>query len=537
MLPHERLHVHRDLAEHLGAGDAPAAEVAEHWRAAGDAEEELFWRERAAQAASTRGATGQAGTDWLRVLELWPPDLSRTAAAHANVLVQALTCLSASSRIEEAFELVSRALALLPELDASAAAPLLTSIGSVQGALLGPEEAMPVLRRAVALHEELPASGEQVRALAQLAGQLRGMGRFDEARALIARAVAVSEQIDDGTLLRHHLELLAWHETVAGDPVTAAATRARAEAVVGDTPPDLIGIGVIRTDALLVELRTMHGGGGGRSTRPRLGPRRGDLVARADPPAEQHGPGLDQVRSALRGTGSCSSRSRTYSQAWTTGPSSSSGCGCSCLSGDADRATGLLPKVESIPITAATNQAERAERAAVVELWRATPASAKRRLRIALEAIGHGAGSLRAGGLLTLLAWAVAELAEGGADARAAESLRRVRRSLAHDPLAAHAVSGDRAARARQWDAELHRVEGRSDPASWAAAATEWDGLGRPNDAAYCRWRGAQAAMAAGQGTVARRLLKRAATDAREHVPLTRAIAETGASAQNRERA
>ena len=45
----------------------------------------------------------------------------------------------------------------------------------------------------------------------------------------------------------------------------------------------------------------------------------------------------------------------------------------------------------------------------------------------------------------------------------------------------------------------------------WVAAAAAWDRLTRPYDAAYCRWRGAQVALATAQGTLAGRLLKRAA--------------------------
>jgi hypothetical protein len=76
--------------------------------------------------------------------------------------------------------------------------------------------------------------------------------------------------------------------------------------------------------------------------------------------------------------------------------------------------------------------------------------------------------------------------------------------------------------------AELARAVREDHVPAWADAATLWDALGRPHDAAYCRWRGAEAALRDGQGTVAARLLKRAATDAREHVPLAGAIAAGG---------
>ena len=81
------------------------------------------------------------------------------------------------------------------------------------------------------------------------------------------------------------------------------------------------------------------------------------------------------------------------------------------------------------------------------------------------------------------------------------------------------------------WEAELARLEDTGSVDQWARAATGWDRLTRPHDAAYCRWRAAQVALREGQGTVAARLLKRAATAAREHVPLSHAIAATTAQA------
>jgi hypothetical protein len=79
-------------------------------------------------------------------------------------------------------------------------------------------------------------------------------------------------------------------------------------------------------------------------------------------------------------------------------------------------------------------------------------------------------------------------------------------------------------------EAETFRAEDRAHIDQWARAAAAWDVLGRPHDAAYCRWRGAQAAFREGQGTLAIRLLNRAKTDARHHVPLSSAIATTSAA-------
>ena len=86
-----------------------------------------------------------------------------------------------------------------------------------------------------------------------------------------------------------------------------------------------------------------------------------------------------------------------------------------------------------------------------------------------------------------------------------------------------------RPALARTWTAERSRLAGEASVEQWVEAAGEWDRLARPHDAAYCRWRAAQVALATGRGTVAGTLLERAARDAREHVPLLMAIGETAA--------
>jgi ATP/maltotriose-dependent transcriptional regulator MalT len=45
-------------------------------------------------------------------------------------------------------------------------------------------------------------------------------------------------------------------------------------------------------------------------------------------------------------------------------------------------------------------------------------------------------------------------------------------------------------------EAELTRLEGRSDPERWAAAAAGWEALSQPYPAAYARWRQAEALLA-----------------------------------------
>ena len=104
--------------------------------------------------------------------------------------------------------------------------------------------------------------------------------------------------------------------------------------------------------------------------------------------------------------------------------------------------------------------------------------------------------------------------------------LMELRSRAPGDPFTTTSPADGPALRA-SWQAETARLAGQPSLELWATAAGEWDKLSRPHDAAYCRWRGAQIALATGQGTIALRLLRRAAREARKHVPLSAAIAET----------
>jgi hypothetical protein len=201
------------------------------------------------------------------------------------------------------------------------------------------------------------------------------------------------------------------------------------------------------------------------------------------------------------------------------------------LRGHYDHARAVVRLVENVHINSVGEQVERSDRCATVELWCGDASAAAARVGRTLEVVRGTGASRHSGGLLLLAARAAADQTAGRPDLEAVESLVGQRKAMTHDPLADGSVVGAHVAQAAQWDAELTRLTGRPDPAAWSRAATEWDRLERPHDAAYCRWRSAQAALATGQGTLAQRLLRRAAADAREHVPLSAAIAETAAYA------
>jgi DNA-binding CsgD family transcriptional regulator len=59
----------------------------------------------------------------------------------------------------------------------------------------------------------------------------------------------------------------------------------------------------------------------------------------------------------------------------------------------------------------------------------------------------------------------------------------------------------------RSAQAERSRAAGTPEPGAWRAAIDAWEARDRPYEAAYARWRGAEAQLAAGDRTAARDLL------------------------------
>jgi hypothetical protein len=197
-------------------------------------------------------------------------------------------------------------------------------------------------------------------------------------------------------------------------------------------------------------------------------------------------------------------------------------------SGAADRLDGL----ERLP---ATLQAWCVPPVALVELWCRQPERALDRLTSHLE------GAISAGeprpdeGTFALTARAAADVvaSTAGTEQRrrrdaltlSLEEMRSAADDLPVDPC--RAVDAASRAGAATYAAEMARLTDQQTVDPWVAAAAEWDKLSRPHDAAYCRWRAAQVALATGRATTATALLRRAARQAREHVPLLDVIAAT----------
>jgi DNA-binding NarL/FixJ family response regulator len=99
-----------------------------------------------------------------------------------------------------------------------------------------------------------------------------------------------------------------------------------------------------------------------------------------------------------------------------------------------------------------------------------------------------------------------AEVAAVARDERTLEAARERARQLVEEARRsareAAALTPDAPAWGLIAEGELGRVLGRSQPERWQAAVAVWDGLDRPFVAAYCRWRYAEALLAAGSSSV-----------------------------------
>jgi hypothetical protein len=162
--------------------------------------------------------------------------------------------------------------------------------------------------------------------------------------------------------------------------------------------------------------------------------------------------------------------------------------------------------------------------AATIELWRGQPADALDRALPVLESGEETEEPAMLGPLLVLAARAAADLG----DRDRGDQLRELHQRLSGDPFAPHPMLVTPSAHGATWKAELASLERRGTVDAWVAAAGAWDRLTHPYDAAYCRWRGAEKAQRTDQGTVAAKLLRRAARDALGHEPLTEAIRRCG---------
>jgi len=241
VLPGEREELHARLAQELGhSGAASPAELAPHWAAAGRSSEALAASVEAAREAEAVFGLAEAHAHLERALALWPavPDAAELAGidlAELCAWTGALAGLVGAAT--RAVELAQRAIELVGPQDPHRAALLhvvlgeyLLDIGSKDGLLAAferavelvpaeppsPErayalgslagglmvdwrhaESLPIAEEALALARGIGAREAEVRALTVLAGDLAYLGRGTEGLAHFRQALQLAEDIGD----------------------------------------------------------------------------------------------------------------------------------------------------------------------------------------------------------------------------------------------------------------------------------------------------------------------------------------------------
>jgi transcriptional regulator with XRE-family HTH domain len=538
LLPGETAGLHRALAVVLAeAADAEPAEVARHWQGAASASEELVWRVRAARAATERYASAQAAEHWLRAWELWPGrsrEVGDEPVRRHEVVAGIANQLDLAGRPTEAAPVLEAELAASDLYDVAERAELLTLLARFHSSQFHTgDHGLRLVDQAIELYRSLPLSAGLAAALNWRGTELEWHGRRDEAAATLDEAARVAALAGDQALERSVRAQHAWQMAASGDEGAVETIEAVIGAFAyGDNLKRDLAVAVRHTDILLMTCGSP------------------DAVEAAARPA------LELAERWSVGSGHVHVLRCNVSQGWRR-----AGHVRRALEVMADHTVDEEPG--SFPLAhierallevlcgheeAARRRLSRlesgvhevidpfvAEARLTCEVWMGDPATGWRTFGTILHGRRHDEISPgTVGDLLVLAARAAADMSvRAPARARQATtaSLLELRAHLHHDAFEPSAVLADRAA-AHQWAAELGRLRGEDRVDAWLEAIGTWDDLARPHDAAYGRWRAAQVALRDGQGILAARLLKRAAADARQHVPLSRAIAATRAGAR-----
>ena len=535
LVPGESESLHRRLATCLAStSDHSAAEIAEHWRHAGAVDEELAWRVRAARVASARLAPTEAAAHWLRARELWPLRAADTpGVTRGELVLESIQALALTGREDETADLIAEALALAPTLPtAQRAVAMRRASQALKEARVATGVAFAV--NAQRAYEALGDVGGLIAALGDESCALRTAGRFDEAEPVVARALALARQHGDASALRDVLIEKAWLDVVSGRPDDGRAAAEEASGlVVVDQPFSDVWFSVHYTDLLLVVGAAADRVAAAAATGLRSAYDSGlqewilTTLSVSNVVEAQLGEGLvaeaaAQIDPPTEGPPTHTTRFLHLMRA-----------NVDIARGRLEQAGSLLEAVETlVGATVYSHEVGPLLARASCECWSGRPDVWWQRALQYFDSPRTTSWSPYTGTLLQLTARAAADLAAtGDADrGRLIETLRDMHRAVVPDPFAAAAPVRVAAATGATWQAELARVVHQDTSDVWARAAVLWDEVRRPHDSAYCRWRAAQCALREAQGAVASRLLRRAATDAREHVPLSRAIAETSAT-------
>jgi DNA-binding CsgD family transcriptional regulator/tetratricopeptide (TPR) repeat protein len=539
LLPGDRRLLHgvmaRTLAAHPGLGNSnpaeAAAELAVHWHASGDQHHALLAAVEAARQADEAFAFAEAHSHHERALELWagaPTAVAELAGADPPVDRVALLqrAAEASHLAGDQPRAVALARAALAAVDAGSEPVRAGLLSERLGRYLwvsGDSAALGAYQRAVDLVPAEPPSAARAQVLAGQAHMLFMLSRPTAAMAAAEAALVAARQAGARRQEGRALITLASCLDVLGDPEGGLARYREAHQIateLGD--PDLVGLVYVFLPQLLADagqldralaevlegIEVLGPLGIEGSYGAFLGGHATDLCVRLGrwDEADRHG------RRALA-TGRVPTIGAVYARLWRVP--------LDIGRGDLAAAARLLDEVEWVLARNRTPQFVflYAEGRAELAIWQGRLDDARAAVRGGLDRV---AGAEEDDFFRNLLALGVRAEADRAEQARARRlpadeavqvgtGLLDQLREVAGRARARGAPQAETVALAALGEAEATRLEGRSDPARWAAAAAIWEDLSEPYRVAYARWREGEARLAArGQRAAATVALRQA---------------------------
>jgi DNA-binding CsgD family transcriptional regulator/tetratricopeptide (TPR) repeat protein len=202
ILPGEREELHGRLAEELArSGAAAPAELAPQWAAAGRAAEALAASVAAAREAEAVFGLAEAHAHVERALALWDavPDAADVARLDlAELCSWAAELAGQTGAAPRAVELGGRAIELVGDEDPLRSARLYQDLGRyLHASGHGGEAALTAFERAVELVPALPPSPERAQALAARGHALSLLWRYEESLPICEEALTLARQVGD----------------------------------------------------------------------------------------------------------------------------------------------------------------------------------------------------------------------------------------------------------------------------------------------------------------------------------------------------
>jgi DNA-binding CsgD family transcriptional regulator/tetratricopeptide (TPR) repeat protein len=523
LLPGERARLHAAFAAALqarpelagGNTATVAAEIAHHWLRAGDEPRALAAAVRAGTEAERVGALAEAAEHDKRALALWGrvPDAERLAGIdRAALLARAADAAAWTGDAGGAIELVDGAIALREAAaEPERVAALLQQRARFLWQLGRAHESVPGLERAVGLLPADPPTVERARALGSLSLMVMLSGHHARSRTYAEQALAVARAAGARAEEAVALNCLGADLDALGERAAGLEHLRRGWAIATDVGR----ADVLSQAALLLSDSLRYDGQLERSTEIAL---EGAEVARRA--------GLEMTERMCKCNAALAAFElgrwdlvdRISREMLARDFSGMTLAFARYLAGALARARGdlagaaahLAAQLHAVGPGPTPPASYAIDAEAELALWEGRPEAA---LSAAQEGMRLQAEDpLRWMVSAALGAHAAADLAELARARRddAAEIAARERATAFRDGARDRAAGAAHPALAATIEAEHARAVGDSDPASWDAAARAWEARPGPFQAAYARWREAEAALARRDRAEAEQALKAA---------------------------